>query len=113
MLSKQSAQGGSMNREDVIRMAREADIHVSENNSFADDMYISTLYRFANVVAAAEREALKENMNREFEKFFSAAVKAVREAEREACAKVCDAWSKRSDDVGGYCAAEIRARGNT
>jgi hypothetical protein len=46
-----------MNREDIVRMAREADIHVSENNSFADDMYISTLYRFANVVAAAEREA--------------------------------------------------------
>ena len=32
-------------------------------------------------------------------------------AEREACAKVCDSWSKRHDDVGGYCAAEIRARG--
>lgn len=32
-------------------------------------------------------------------------------AEREACAKVCDAWSKRPDDVGGYCAAAIRARG--
>jgi hypothetical protein len=47
-----------MNRADVIRMAREADIHVSENNSFADDMYISTLYRFANVVAAAERKAI-------------------------------------------------------
>jgi len=31
--------------------------------------------------------------------------------EREACAKVCDSWSKRPDDVGGYCAAAIRARG--
>ncbi len=56
-----------MNREDIVRMAREADIHVSENNSFADDMYISTLYRFANVVAAAENEACAkeaENMDK-------------------------------------------------
>lgn len=46
-----------MNRDDVIRMAREANIHVIENNTFADDMYISVLYRFATIVAAAEREA--------------------------------------------------------
>ena len=31
-------------------------------------------------------------------------------AEREACAQVCDEWSKRSDDVGAYCAKAIRAR---
>jgi hypothetical protein len=42
-----------MNREDIIRMAREANIHVIENNTFADDMYISVLYRFATIVAAA------------------------------------------------------------
>jgi hypothetical protein len=46
-----------MNREDLIRMAREANIHVIENNTFADDIYISVLYRFATIVAAAEREA--------------------------------------------------------
>jgi hypothetical protein len=27
----------------------------------------------------------------------------------EDAAKVCDEWSKRNDDVGGYCAAAIRA----
>ena len=42
---------------------------------------------------------------------FSDRLKQEREAEREACAKVCDAWSKRPDDVGGYCADAIRARG--
>jgi len=31
--------------------------------------------------------------------------------EREACAKVADEWSKRQDDVGGYIARNIRARG--
>ena len=39
-----------MTREDVVRMARECDIHVSEGNTFADDCYISVLYRFANKV---------------------------------------------------------------
>jgi hypothetical protein len=46
-----------MNRDDIIRMAREVGINVTEGNSFSDDMYISVLYRFANIVAAAEREA--------------------------------------------------------
>jgi len=27
----------------------------------------------------------------------------------EQAAKVCNEWSKRNDDVGGYCAAAIRA----
>lgn len=82
-----------MTRDEIISMAREAGIQVSPNNSFADDMYISVLYRFATLVAAAEREA---------------------------CASICDAegleWD--SDDVvaeknyAAHCAAVIRARGN-
>ena len=32
-------------------------------------------------------------------------------AEREACAKIAEKWSKRSDDVGGYICRSIRARG--
>jgi len=32
-------------------------------------------------------------------------------AEREACAKVCDGWSKRDDDVGAFIGKAIRARG--
>ena len=34
-------------------------------------------------------------------------------AEREACAKVCDGWSKRDDDVGGFIGRAIRARGES
>jgi len=34
-------------------------------------------------------------------------------AEREACAKEADAWSKREDDVGAFIGKAIRARGNT
>jgi hypothetical protein len=44
-------------------------------------------YRFAAMVASAEREA-----------------------EREACAKVCDSWSLR-DSLAAEMAEEIRARG--
>ena len=37
-----------MTREDIVRVARECGIHVSEGNTFADDCYISVLYRFAH-----------------------------------------------------------------
>jgi hypothetical protein len=73
-----------MNRDDIIRMAREAGINVTEGNSFSDDMYISVLYRFANLVAAAEREA---------------------------CAKVCEAEGERVDASWVSCAFAIRERG--
>jgi hypothetical protein len=73
-----------VNRDDIIRMAREAGINVTEGNSFSDDMYISVLYRFANLVAAAEREA---------------------------CAKVCEAEGERVDASWVICAFAIRERG--
>ena len=40
---------------------------------------------------------------------WNAAVKA----EREACAKEADKWSKRDDDVGAFIGKAIRKRGNT
>lgn len=79
-----------MNREDIIRMAREAGINVTEGDSFSDDMYISVLYRFANIVAAAEREA---------------------------CAQICDEqmeWGEINKSMAvaaGNCADLIRERG--
>jgi hypothetical protein len=45
-----------MTRDDIIRMAKEAGMKIDSGN-FADDMYVSVLYRFAHIVAAAEREA--------------------------------------------------------
>lgn len=52
-----------MTREDIARMAREAGIQVAENNSFADDMYISVLYHFAHLVAEREREACARDVD--------------------------------------------------
>ena len=86
-----------MNREDIIRMAREAGMEQDGENFFSPgheeiDVHITDLERFAALVAAAEREA---------------------------CAKVCDdkhdtwRWDDESDSASGPrdCAAAIRARG--
>ena len=69
-----------MTREDIIRMLREAGF---TNASFCRwSAYTDDLYRFAALVAAAEREA---------------------------CAKVCDDWPNGRDDVC-LLADAIRAR---
>ena len=72
-----------MNREEVIRMAREAGAYAPTLPIGPHDAMFSyaSLERFAALVAAAEREA---------------------------CAKVCDGWLHAN---GNDCAAAIRARG--
>jgi hypothetical protein len=71
-----------MTRDDIIRMAREANGYISElPNGDAWLFDDAALERFAALVAAAEREA---------------------------CAKVCDGWMHAN---GNDCAAAIRARG--
>ena len=104
-----------MTREDVVRMARECDIHVSEGNTFADDCYISVLYRFANKVIehflATTGQYVTNDASRE------AAIQAAVEAEREACAEiaastVCDEHLPTGIKIYGTRAARaIRARG--
>lgn len=49
---------------------------------------------------------IANNVEREWRDRLEAAVKA----EREACAKEADAWSKREDDVGAFIGRAIRAR---
>ena len=79
-----------MTREDIIRMAREAGLE--QTVSIAPDGSsrivscppIEPLERFANLVAAAEREA---------------------------CAKVCEAEGERVDASWVSCAFAIRERG--
>jgi hypothetical protein len=69
-----------VNREDIIRMAREAG--GDDWGIFRD--FMPEIERFANLVAAAEREA---------------------------CAKVCEAEGKRVDASWVSCAFAIRERG--
>ena len=82
-----------MNKEDIIRMAKEAGFEVYETDVWiTDGWWLEELERFAALVA---------------------------EHERDQCAKVCDAVQKKNEDDGAYmwearnCAAAIRARGNT
>lgn len=74
-----------MTRDDIIRMAREAGF---ESNSlgmtYTSGSLLDLLERFAELVAAAEREA---------------------------CAKVCDEVGQHPSLTPRHCAEAIRARG--
>jgi hypothetical protein len=74
-----------MNRDDIIRMAREAGISVPWDQ---EPIRWELLERFAALIAAAEREA---------------------------CAKIVDRWhdGPSSEPEMAEIAAEIRARGNS
>ena len=72
-----------MNRQDIIRMAREAGAVFPADGSYHRFEAEEDLERFAALVASAEREA---------------------------CAKVCDAWQEWGAD-GALLAKAIRARG--
>jgi len=79
-----------MDREEIIRMAREAGFKVDWQHADVAEIKAKRYEYFAALVAAAEREA---------------------------CAKVCDAVQKKNEDDGAWmwearnCAAAIRARG--
>ena len=81
-----------MTQDDIIRMAREAEIEVHERKQEARiglDVLVGAdstgrLKAFADLVAAAEREA---------------------------CAQVCDRLATEVDTYPSECAAAIRARG--
>jgi hypothetical protein len=99
-----------MTREDIIRMAKEADLWLTS------DERIAAVVRFANLVAAAEREKIISANAPEIERI-NEYIKSLEEAvaaEREACAQVCDEIAnKPSNMVLGValdCADAIRAR---
>jgi hypothetical protein len=98
-----------MNKDDIIRMAREAGFErLGTYASFGEDWvaFTESLEAFANLVAAAEREACLDAMMQSTTK----AVDTAMALEREACAKLCEA----QDEYGWQQYADaIRARGNT
>jgi adenylyl- and sulfurtransferase ThiI len=79
-----------MDKEEIIRMAREAGCKPFRSPEHWDDVQVfatpDVLERFAALVAAHEREA---------------------------CAKVCDGMDHNGVMIAADCAAAIRARGNT
>ena len=96
-----------MNREDIIRMAREANIlepvDLLESNQWRQDT-IRELERFAHLVY----EATFRDAN-------IAASRTILDAavleERDACAKVCEEFYS-IEGIAQDCAAAIRARSN-
>ena len=102
-----------MNRDDIIKMATKCGIpEFVDNESQADN-----IIRFANLVAAAEREQIIALNAPEIERI-NEYIKTLEEAvadERSACAQVCDEIAnKPSNMVLGValdCAAAIRAGG--
>jgi len=116
-----------MDREAVIRMAREAcDQAPREDwNSTAWVFGDETLERFAGLVAAAERNKLAAWMIERgyatghgdtVEDLLKELEWQIAEREREACAKACediDTEYEGQDVLATWCAAAIRARGQT
>ena len=105
-----------MNREEIIRMAREAGLDPDLWN------YTDAFERFAALVAAAEREKVARwhigsgyttGHGDTIEDLLVELEWQVRESEREACAKVCEDRERANLYGVKECAAAIRARGNT
>ena len=92
-----------MTREDIIRMAMEADfIPIAVLN------HAESLHRFADLVLADNSSAVWQQ-----------GCDAGRRSERESCAQLCEdeicncCWDEQAGAVAEHLAATIRARGNT
>ena len=131
-----------MNREDIIKLAREAGFYVDEESKQNQPNCISHTYhmidpqleRFAELVRADERnswpaemEAMERQVNiltdalNDRQRWFDALEAQNKQAilaEREACAKVCDSVGichevSQGADLCFELATAIRARSNT
>ena len=98
-----------MNKEDIVRMAREAGVYSGANEM----VFAASLERFAALVEAHVNAKEKERQRYDIhscgpdcDRYICVAVRN----EREACAKVCDYMGTTQ---GKYLASAIRARGNT
>ena len=102
-----------MTSEEIIRLARSVGIHRFK---------VKYLARFVEAVVAAERERLKwdglHSCHSECDRPACVHTRKAVEAEREACAKICDEkaeeWREMRgwlDDFSNEIASAIRARG--
>jgi hypothetical protein len=112
-----------MDREEIIRMAREAGLYSgSPRTPSTGSMIEKRLERFAALVAAAEREKVAAWMIQRgyatghgdsIEKLLEELEWQIVEREREACAKVCDVLAvhpEYASDITKVAAQAIRAR---
>ncbi len=95
-----------MTRDDIIKIAREADFAEGLSDNLTGEVLVwdaetKHLERFAALVAKHERDACLQQIG------------IIVEAEREACAKVCDETEQPNLYGVRECAAAIRARHQT
>ena len=113
-----------MDREEIIRMAREAGFASPDGLFITWGASDEQLERFAALVAAAERNKLAAWMMSQgyatghgdtVEDLLKELEWQIAEREREACAKVCDVLAvhpEYASDITKVAAQAIRARGN-
>ena len=101
-----------MNRDDIIRMAREVGISAPWDQ---EPIRWELLERFAALVAAHEREGMAINgihtCHSECQRPICVAVREAVAAEREECAKTAEAVVPRHTECGNKIAFAIRERG--
>jgi hypothetical protein len=122
-----------MTRDDIVRMAREAGLHIATDHDWMPIIALAYAQKFAELVAAAtlknsvmtdeeyEQAMADEGQRRmlSFDNDVRALIKEAVEAEREACAALCfQIWNKWLDEKDTTpfpdaedCAFAIRARG--
>jgi hypothetical protein len=97
---------------DTIDMAREANRYADTHADSTDcDWPLIRDERFAELVRADQDEKYKWDVHScgpTCKRYACVAIREAVEAEREACAKLCETLV-----MGKHCAAAIRARGNT
>lgn len=104
-----------MTIDDITRMAREAGIKNDCDGIWCE---ADQLERFANLVATAVDDKYKWDVHTcgpTCAKVACVRTRKAVEAEREACAQICDrvADDEGEEELATWCAAAIRARGNT
>jgi len=92
-----------MTRDDIMKLAREADL---DWHKHWDDDESNRLERFAVIVSAAKEQELLANIRHHIVQ----AEERGAAAEREACADICDQHAS-IEGIAQRCAAAIRARG--
>jgi hypothetical protein len=113
-----------MNREEIIRMAREAGFKVDWQHADVAEIKAKRYEYFAELVTAAEREKVAAWMMARgyatghgdtIEDLLQELDWQIREQEREACAKACEERQEvfekyYTKGLAAMCAAAIRAR---
>ena len=93
-----------MNREDIIRIAQEAGLHIATDVNWMPIIGLEYAEKFAALVIANHPPQSYMTWQEGYE--------AGKHDEREACAKVCDGYSNdRHANMADLCAEAIRARG--